>query len=388
MKPAGRIAATVFAAVFALLALASGFDRNAPDEAGMARLVPEPLRSQTWQSQASAALAQGDAGEAERLAALAVNADPLDPRSVSLLATARLAQGKSGEARQAYAIADRMGLRTPLVQAYFFEAALQAGDAEEAARRLDTLLLAHPSMVGTDYFFTALEASDSGRRELARRLQSDPLWARAYLSGFGSGDEILLARARFLAGEGAGVTLGCGRIEPMLRELAVRNYRGDAQRLARAQCPERAAAQAIADPGFEALGEDRPFGWRRHASGDVRITQVGRNDRMVEMENRSGTTRLVLSQPIALEEGEYRVFASVAADRPDALVVSLDCGQPARPTRGSGSLGRGQLVQARPCADQVIGIWLRPRSGAVRLDNLRLEPVGLQDGTSPAISAQ
>ncbi|MBX7540056.1 hypothetical protein [Qipengyuania sphaerica] len=388
MNRRGRIAVTLAALVFAVLATASGIDRSAAEAPRLAALLPEAMRAETWRVQSEAALARGDSRAASEAAGNSLDADPVDPRGASLLATAVLADGDREGGAKAFAAADRLGLRTPLVQAYFFETALASGDAKEAARRLDTLLLVNPSMAGIDYFFTALEASDSGRRQLGQRLTSDPLWSRAYLTGFQSDDAVLVSRARFLGDKASGIQLGCGRIEPMLRELAVRNLRSEAQRLAQVQCPSRAAAQALADPGFEAVGEDDAFGWRRHASGDVRITEVGERDKMVEMENRAGSTRLVLSQPVALERGEYRIFASIAAERPDALVVSVDCGEPARPTRGSGSLGRGQLVQASGCSDEVLGIWLRPRSGQVRIDNLRISSVGDHAGDLPSSSAK
>ena len=383
-----RIAASACIVLLACLAIVSGLDRISGIHPQTARLLPAAVKAETWRVEAAAALAASDASLASGLAAEAVAADPFDPRGASILATALLAQGRQEEAREAFEAADRLGLRTPLVQAYFFEDSLAKGDAQEAARRLDILLRAHPSMAGIDYFFGALEGSKAGRSELAQRIFNDPLWSDAYLTGAGSADEVLVARARFLAGEGSEIRLGCDRIDAMMRELARRNFRAEAQKLAREQCPDRAAAQAVTDPGFMDIGEEDALGWNRHSSGDVRIASIAGRASGVEVENRSATTRLVLSQAVVLEQGEYRIFASVAAERSDTLVVSLDCGEPRRPTRGSGSLERGQLVAVTGCSEQVLGLWLRPRSGPVRIDDLRLTPVGLYSGEAVSSKAE
>ena len=386
MTQRGRIAVSLAACLFSLLAVLSGVDRDSSAWPNAAAALPEWAKANAWHDDASRALTSGDSEPAQRYAAKGIAADPADPRGPSLLAAAQLAALDFEAADKSFAIADRTGLRTPLVQAYYFDRALAEGDGAEAARRLDILLLAHPSLAQTDFFFRAMEQSEVGSRELARRVASEPAWASAYLTGFGSQDSVLLDRAAYLATSEA-FNLGCDRIEPMLRALADRGHRAQAQSLAARQCPSRAASQAIVDTGFEQFGEDGALGWQRHPSGDVRMTLIGRSDKQLEIVNRSGSTRLVLSQSVALAPGEYRIFASISQDRSDAVVATLDCGAPQRPSRGSGSLAAGQLLQGQECADQQLGIWLRPRSGVVRLDNMRVEPVGVQDPAPPSISA-
>ena len=376
MKGRGTWAGSIAALAFAAMAAVSGMDRLSERQVSAARAVPEALRSEAWISLAAEALGKGDGAGAQDLASRAVNASPLDPRGASLLAVSRLASGKREEAGRAFAAAERLGYRTPLVQAYFFDVALASGRADEAARRLDILLSAHPDLANTGYFFTALENSAEGQSVLVARLREDAAWSAAYLTGFRAPDDVLRGRARYLAQNSASAPLGCDRVDPMLRELARRGMRDEAARLARGQCPARALVQAVTDPGFEDIGEDPAFGWRRHGSGDVRIALVGEADRKIELENRSATTRLVLSQPVMLEAGEYRLFASVSGGRADAVMASLDCGTPQRPSGRGGSLGRGQLVRTGGCDVPTLGIWVRPSSGTVRLDNLRLSPVG------------
>ncbi|MBX7527412.1 hypothetical protein [Qipengyuania vesicularis] len=388
MTGRGRLVGSLLALAFVILALFSGLDRMSQSQPGVARLVPPPFRAEAALAETSAAIARGDGELATLLAAEAIASSPLDPRGSSLWAAARLAAGDREAAIAGFGVADGSGLRSPLVQAYFFDRALAAGEVAEAGERLDILLRVHPSLVRQGYFFAALEASDTGRTELARRLLEAPSWSAAYLSAWEAGDDVLRARAAFLSRGEGGVELGCGRIEPMMRELARRNFRAEAQRLAQVQCPDRTTAQAIADPGFDAVNGENAFGWQRHGSGDVRVTSIGDGDRQVELQNRSGVTRLVLSQSVALEEGEYRVFASVSGRGSEGVVASLDCGEARRPARSGGSLGRGQLLRARGCDNAVLGIWLRPGSGVVRLDAMRIERVGDPGVGQPSSSAE
>ena len=374
----GRLAVTVAALVFAPLAIISGLDRMAEHKPGMARLVPDAMKAASWRSATRQALAQENAELAGDTATRAVRADPYDPRGVSLLATAQLAAEDVSRAQKAFVAGDGLGHRMPLVQAYFFDVAMASGDAAQAAERLNTLLRVHPSLSTIDYFFGSLEASEAGRAELAARLLSDPEWSQAYLEAFQSNDDVLRTRAGFLAGRGQEIALGCERIGPMLEELARRNYRRDAMQLAQAQCPENATAQSLADPGFEQFGSDSAFGWRRHGRGDVRLSLTGDADKQIEVENRSRAARLVMSQPVALPAGEYRLFASIDGERAGAVIASLDCGQPRSPRGVSASLSRGQLLSAADCPDQVLGIWVRPDSGVLQIDDLRISAVGAE----------
>ncbi|UOR14299.1 tetratricopeptide repeat protein [Qipengyuania aquimaris] len=371
-----RWLATLLAGLFGILAIFSGLDRFSEHQPSAIRLVPEAFRVDALRVEAARALASGDAERAEALASKVILAGPHDARGPAFLGAARLMAGEQSSANEAFAVARSMGLREPLVQAHFFDTALTEGDYAEAARQLDILLRAHPRLARIDYFFTSLEASEEGRARLAARLSDDPLWSGSYLGDFHASDEVLRSRARFLAEAGGGLNLSCRSVEPLVRELTQRNYMREARDISRTYCARRNQGGLLADPQFEELGNGNTFGWRRHGSGDVRISSVGESDKAVEIENRAGVTRLVLSQPIVLEAGEYRVFGSVAGANADRVLISVTCSVPGRPRGGGGALGRGQLVSAPDCPDQVLGIWLRPGSGALRLDDMRMERVG------------
>lgn len=369
-RQSGRWLVTVLAGVFALLAIFSGFDRASEHQPGIVRLVPEPFRADAWRAETVLALTL-DSEEAFGLAGRALSSDPLDARGPAFLGAALLARGDKSAAVEAFAVADRLSMREPLLQAFFFDVAVEQADYAEAARRLDVLLRAHPRLASIDYFFASLETSEAGRAELAARISDDPRWSAPYLGDFRSGDAVLRSRARFLGQSALSTGLVCEQVDPLVRELARRNLLADARAISVAFCEEGSGGELVADAQFEQFGGDSPFGWRRHGSGDVRIATVGTANRSIEIENRSGVTRLVLSQPVALEAGEYLLRARVSGTGEDRLLASIACGSPGRPT-GRETLAQGQRLSAPECPDQVLGIWVRPGRGAVGLDDIRL----------------
>lgn len=373
------VAAILAAVAFALLAVFSGADRYTEVQPAAIRFVPDAFRADAALAEASRALTREENAQAERFAREAISASPYDARGSAMLGAARALQGDAGGAETAFALAARLGHREPLTQAYWFASRLRAGEAEAAADHLDAILRSRRDFAPAQSYLGMLEASPEGRRALAEKLRSNALWSDRYLAAHSLPVETLRARASFLAGtQGAVPQIGCERIEAMLRELAKRGFRGEADRLAAAQCPRLAPGGPIADPEFEALGADQPvpFGWRRHASGDVRASRLSGDRARVELENRSSVTRLVLSQPVALPQGDYTLSAKVDGPGGQRVAVSLDCGVPRRPAlRGERVDGEGWRIESTSCDNAVLGIWLRPGSGRVVVDRVDLQPV-------------
>lgn len=365
-----RWLAMLGAFLFGVLAIFSGADRLSEMQPAMARLVPDAFRAGAWRVAAVGQLTRGGK-PATSYAGNAVSADPLDPRGPSFLAAALLTQGDRTRAADAFAVADRLGMREPLVQAFYFDEAAAKSDFREAARRLDIILRAHPRLASISHFFTVLEASDAGRAELANRLFADPRWAAAYLSDFRASDEVLRSRARFLSANARYLNVGCEPIDALVRELAKRNFRADAKDLAAAFCEPASSDNVLADADFERFGADDPFGWRRHGSGDVRIEAIGGSEKSIEIDNRANVTRLVLSQPVTLTEGSYDLHGTVSGAGKGRITASLGCGSVGQPS-AAGSLSTGQRITAPSCPDQVLGIWVRPGEGTVRLASVRL----------------
>ncbi|WP_100259411.1 tetratricopeptide repeat protein [Qipengyuania seohaensis] len=367
------------AAIFAVVAFFSGFDRITAHQPNDERLIPAPFRVDADRVAASLYLLGREPELAQAAASRAILADPLDARGPAFLGAAAYRAGRTELAERAMKTATQLSPREPLSRAALAAHAIERGEVEEAALHFDALLRAQPAARELDVLFSMMESSEDGRAELARRLAGETLWSEAYLRAEGQRQEVLRDRARFLTIRSEQIGLECSRVEPLVRALADRNLRADAQALQAANCTDPESNQLLIDPSFERLGQDALFGWRRHRSGDVQISAVGTEDRRVEMSNRTSVTRLVLSQPVALKAGEYRAFGSVAGANSDTLLASLDCGTPTRPGQGGGALARGQLLRAPDCDNQVFGIWLRPGAGAVSLDNMRLEAVGQPD---------
>lgn len=376
---ARRIGVAVIAAVlFALLALFSGADRYSEFQPTAVRFVPEPFRADAALVDASRALSRGEHAAAADYARAAVEASPTDARGLAILGAARELAGDPAAAREAFTIAARLGNREPLTQAYWFATRLASGEARVAADHLDAILRSRADFAPAQTYLAMLENTPGGRQALAEKLRSNALWSDSYLTAERLPVQSLRDRAQFLAGtQGEVPVIGCERIRPMLHNLAVRGYRGEAERLATAQCPEWAGQGPIADPEFEALGSDDggPFGWRRHATGDVRASRLSGDRARVELENRSSVTRLVLSQPVALAEGRYVLSAKVDGPGGQRVAVSLDCGRPSRPALRRQRVDReGWTLESQACADALLGIWLRPGGERVVLDRVDLVP--------------
>lgn len=116
-------------------------------------------------------------------------------------------------------------------------------------------------------------------------------------------------------------------------------------------------------------------GWLRHPTGDVRISGGSRDDEPFTFSSRASVTRLMLSKPVSLDPGDYRMVARVDEIGKERVQASLDCGEPRRPSWGSGALASGQMLRAEACDTLVLGIWLRPGEGAVTFDAMRIERV-------------
>lgn len=376
---AGRrraIAASLFAAAFAILVFASGVDRYSTFVVSAARLVPEPFRVSAARSDALGALAREEVRQAEAEAALSVARDPMNGRSISILAASRSLGGDAAGAADALRVGALLGWRDVVTQVYWFRQNLDEGEVEAAAMRLDAILRSRVDMELVQVLLGELEASAKGRRALAHWLRQNPAWTDAYLSSLKNGEDALRARAAFLAAPDTGIApLGCAAVEPMVAALARNNHRAEAEALAVRHCPALAAKGLIADPDFTAFGSGKgsQIGWVRHGAGDVRVTA---GEGQIEIANRASVTRLVLSQPVALASGTYLLRGKVAGLNPQLLVATVSCGGASRPGSAAGVIaGGGQRLEARGCRDEVLSLWLRPGNGALTVSGLTLAPL-------------
>ena len=380
-----RLAATACLILYVATVWGSGFDRLSATAPALERLVPGPLRAQANRSAAAIALARGDSGLALEWATQAVRNDPLDPLSASLLGSARQYVSDPQGAEAAFRVAAARGWRDRLTQLYWYDAALGVGDVENAALRADALLRADPQFAAAGPILESLEVSAEGRAALARRLSGNPSWAKTYLKVAADTPDaqVRLKSEIALLASGQAEALGCDNPRPLVTALAERGMRRDAEQLWRAACASDAQAGVeggITDGGFEQLAAERaasPFGWRKHARGDVFIQSVdgAAGGHALNLRNAASVSRIVLSQAVGLAPGSYRVRAK--ASQPGQVAISLDCGaEPHRPDHASGDPAvSGQVVEIGACESQVLGVWLRPGSGDVTLDDLAIEQI-------------
>ena len=98
------------------------------------------------------------------------------------------------------------------------------------------------------------------------------------------------------------------------------------------------------------------------------------------MRNSAAVSRVVLFQAVGLSPGRYVARAKVGSSSGAStgrIAVSLTCGSRAtRPENLSGDIAAsGQILTAGACEGQMLGLWLRPSSGEVTIDDLTIERV-------------
>ncbi|WP_435202018.1 hypothetical protein [Qipengyuania sp. 902] len=375
-----QVAATLGIVLFVALVLLSGFDRVSETRQSFARFVPASLQVGAAKRSAAAKLSEGNAETAARFARLAVAHDPLDPRGLSFLGVAATLQGEGPRADAIFSVTERISRREPMAQIHFFERELASGDYTGAAGRLDAVLRAGKENAVTQAMLSLLERSAEGRSALALRLSDSPRWADAYLRRSGAPTADLRARAQILGRADGGIAvLGCEATLPMIVELARRNFRSDAEAIATRHCPEADPGGVLADAEFENFGSEGPaaaIGWRRYRTGDLRVTRLSGDEARIEIENRSSVTRLVISQPLAVDAGSYLVKTKVDGPGGQRVLATIDCMTPSRPRASRQRIDReGQRVRAPDCDDAILSLWLRPGGGRVVIDRVELERV-------------
>ncbi len=382
-----RILPSIILAFYAFAAMGSGLDRISREVPPLERLVPVPFRASADRNAAAMALVRGETARALEYARAAVSADPAEPLAASLLGAARQMSGDPAGSEAAFRVAALGGWRDRLTQLYWYGVALDAGDVQNAALRVDAALRVEPNFVAADDLLRPLEASTAGREQLARRLAERPSWAGRFLSpGNESDANLLRARAAIAAAVPRhGQPLGCDLPRGLTLQLLSSGMRREARTVWAANCQTYHPLSGIADAGFEELsasGAASPFGWNRGAGGDVevRVVSLASGNKAIEVRNDSSVTRRILWQAVELSPGTYRVRASIlSGDAParGRVAASLDCdGNSRRPVAPVGDpAAEGQRFTIGLCERPVLAFWLRPGGSAVTMDNVMIERI-------------
>ena len=224
---------------FAVTALASGADRLSEQNPARTRLVPPLLQAHAARVDAAAALARGNPAWAETAARSAVRASPSDARATGLLGTARLLSGDEAGARAAYRVARRGGWRDPVVQTYWLNSELAAGEASRAVTHFEAIVRAWPEFVATDALLAGLMTEDAARAALAGRVTRRSEFARALLAvDWLDTSEAVALRAELLLDPAFDEQpLGCAIVEPMIDGLSSRQMSKRAEAVQQRHCP-------------------------------------------------------------------------------------------------------------------------------------------------------
>lgn len=376
---------------YAALAIASGFDRLSLRHPEYAAKVPPPFASQALRSEGTALIGQGQARAALVKGEAAVRDAPLDPGSTALLGIARYRSGDAAGANRAFRIAGQLGWRNEFTQTYWMGRALEIGDWRIAAMRLDALLRQRPALLAERRLLDPLETAAAGRAALAERILAAPAWLRPYASALAEVPRpVLLLRAQVL-GEVAARKglLGCETVAPLVERLVGVSAELEAAALWRQHCPG-AAATLVYDGQFAAasLQQDRSqFAWTFIGQSDSNLLLEPVGDgaaQQLVVETTSTRPRQIARQMVLIAPGAYQLSWS-AKDRggaaSDLVAATLSCDQTSSKwlaARFDRAAGRwiASLTVDSACKVHWLSFGVTGRSGAVRLGDVRLEPVG------------
>lgn len=359
-------------AIYAVLALASAFDRSALERPGLGGRLPVALQAEASTHLARRLILAGLPASALEPARSGLSASPADPAASANLALALLARNDSRGAEAAFRVSARLGWRDALTQLYWLRAALAQRDWHNAALRFDALARQYPNTPAVAEAASMLEASPQSRAMLAGLIAKGARWSQAYAGHTGTElaprAEVLLAVARL------GRKLGCETIAPTVHALAA----GDPQTgaaLWRAHCPDAGAPGALADSALEHIRvtEPRtPFEWDLAGHGALETAPGSPGKGGLELRSAAAGSLPVLSQLVALQPGRYRVVWQ--AGTPSRLRISLGCRRDTLPTPAQAA-GSAEFAVDGSCPARWLQVWIAPGVDAVRLERISIERI-------------
>ncbi|MET0180506.1 MAG: hypothetical protein ABW194_08500 [Novosphingobium sp.] len=351
----------------------------------LAERVPESLRGAAWRAELAAAVQAGRPAAALAAARRAVIADPLDAGSVSGLALARFAAGDGPGAAAAFRVAGALGWRDGPTQLYLMTAALQGGELEVAADRLDATLRQRPRLEQAAALLAPFEATGAGRRALAVRLAARPAWLDLYLTpgtdtpGAQLEDRVAVLREPALRP----ARLGCTDVAPLVSALIAAGRAAAARTLRADRCA--AAAGLLSDGGFDraspAPGAVQDWEFPGAAGIEVQVgPAAGFAGRAVLVESTLPSRQVFARQAVQLSPGRYRIAWRSSGDAGEARMrAAVRCGgdivapTPAREAES----GRFAVVAAVPdgCDRQTFELTILPGAGRIAIDDVTIQPL-------------
>lgn len=359
-------------AVYALLAIASAFDRVAPTQPALADYLPASLQGESPNNLARRLILAGLPHSALEPARRGLSASPADPAANANLALALLARGDQPGAVAAFRVSARLGWREPLTQLFWMRMSIGQRDWRNAVRRFDALARQYPDTPAVAEAAALLESSPESRAMLAGMIAQRARWTRAYANNagknLGARAEVLLEAARL------GGRLGCDTVAPPVRGLALSDpQRGAA--LWRAHCPDAGAPGALNDGALEHIrvaGPRTPFEWDLAGHGALETAPGSPGNGGLELRSAAAGQLPVLAQLVPLQPGSYRV--SWQASLQNRLRISLACRRDTAPQPGQDGGSLTFAIDAA-CPARWLQVWIAPGSEPVRLERILVEPL-------------
>ena len=313
--------------VFSIAALGSGLDRVSSKNPSLAENIPPIFAARAYVALGQKAILSKDYRRTLHYAELAIRTSPIEPENVALLGAGRLALGDSAGADKAFRVAGLLGWRVPITQLYWENRALAVGDLRVATLRLDAVLRELPAMIGYRALMDPIERDAAGRKLLAERLHSAPLWLDDYiLAADAPPADVLRLRAQVLE-EAAiqGTVLGCSKIAPLTRRLVLAGDVPNALQLWQAQCPSSAKG-LLADLDLKAAKHDSlsPFSWELISDADLSSNLGSDNIGGLEVSSTALGTRAFMRQLVPISVGRFRLSWKMKGD-PARIAIAFTC---------------------------------------------------------------
>ncbi len=384
-----RLAGIGLACLFAAAAVVSGLDRTSEYRPGVASSVPGAFRV------SSARILGGEALTDKRLlpalaeARRAVQRDPVDARSSSLLGSVLLALGNEAGARAAFTVSSALGWRDPPTQLYWMAEAFDRGDLKVASQRLDALLRQNPVFPQGQQFLAQFGATPQGRTELVDRLADTPVWRRNYFLDFtDTTPESLTHRAQVAVGLARKTgTPECALVAPLTHALAANRRFAEATQVRLAHCLGSYGNSYLADGDFAHALPSSPltaFDWTFPESGEIGILlapAAGFAGKALSINSAAPRESAFATQLLVLPQGRYALSwrALTTAGEPAAVVSPSVACDPAsrRPLnaeiqdRRSGRFA-GSFAVPPDCPAQWLTFWMAPGSEPATIDDVAI----------------
>lgn len=361
-------------AIAALCAVQGQLDMAARQTGRYDQWILAPFRSASLARQAREAITEGQGALALAKSQALVRSSPVPQENLSLLAQAALANGDQALAVQALQIGAARGWRDSFVQAAVIDAALQAGQWQIAAQRIDAL---QRIGVAADLLLPSVKLltdTAAGRAALEAQLATSPGWVHRALTQDGWLDLPGMAVA---VGNLARHSPGSVSCTDLARASNAALNRGRLQ-LVDAVWPARcigSEGDGRSLSGFAVQttdGQTRPFGWQYPAEpGLERTFRTRGNSVTIDFENRDPFQH-VLAQKVLRLRPHATVTARItgnASPTNSGITLKVECqnGQGASQLLVQGALSQQPVtlrVPAAGCAMQRITLLVGPNATA------------------------